>query len=169
MRFVAVSQPHAGDWLNAVPSHRPFEIHTWAMRMLVQRRLGLPLTATAPRDALSKHGREFDVLGDLAGSDGVSGHQTRHYHVLRELVARLRSVWGSAVEYEPSDYKDYSDTRPDVAIHMAEGLTLGDTKVFDDCGSDPAEVGTRGAYVAHGNVLPGAREKVLGREERGVG
>ena len=67
------------------------------MRLLVQRRLGLPLTAVAVEGAVSRHGREFDVLGDLATNDGQAGHQTRHYMVLRELVGRLRGVWGSAV------------------------------------------------------------------------
>ena len=168
VRFMAVSQPFAGAWLNAVPSHRPFALHTWAMRLLVQRRLGLPLTAVAVEGAVSRHGREFDVLGDLATNDGQAGHQTRHYMVLRELVGRLRGVWGSAVEYEPPDYKDYSDTRPDLAIHTADGLVLGDTKVFDDVGSDQSAVGVRGAHVAMGNVLPRAREVVLGRQERGA-
>ena len=91
--------------------------------------------------------------------------------VLRELVGRLcaASGWGSAVEYEPADYKDYSDTRPDLAIHTADGLVLGDTKVFDDVGSDPTAVGMRGAHVAMGNVLPKGREVVLGpRQQRGM-
>ena len=114
-------KPHAGDWLNAVPSHVPFQIHTWAMRLLVQRRLGLPLTAVAAEDALSKHGRSFDVRGDLATNDGMAGHQSRHHAVLVEVTARLRSVWGVAVEYEPPGYTDYSDTRPDVTIHMPAG------------------------------------------------
>ena len=35
------------------------------------------------------------------------------------------TVWGAAVEYEPKDYKDYSDGRPDVAIHKLEGRWLG--------------------------------------------
>ena len=70
VRFIAVSQMHAGIWLNAVPKFEAFAIPTWAMRLLVQRRLGLPLTATVVPGALSKHGREFDVMGDLAANDG---------------------------------------------------------------------------------------------------
>ena len=38
--------------------------------------------------------------------------------------------------------------------------------MFDDVGSVPAAVGVRGAYVAMGNVMPGARETVLGRQAR---
>ena len=56
----------------------------------------------------SRHGHEFDVMGDMATNDGKAGHQTRHHDVLVELVKRLRSVCGAAVEYEPKDYKDYS-------------------------------------------------------------
>ena len=52
------------------------------------------------------------------------------------------------MEYEPPDYSDYSDHRPDVAIHAAAGLVLGDVKVFDDVGSEPSAVGMRGGYVA---------------------
>ena len=167
VRFIAVSQPHAGAFLNAVPRHAYFQINTWAMRILVQRRLGLPLTATAAKGALSRHGKEFDVMGDLATNDGKAGHQTRHYEVLTELVRRLRSVWGSAVEYEPADYGRYSDTRPDLALHTPGGVALGDTKVFDDVGSDEAAVELRGAHVGMGNILPRAREVCLGRAQRG--
>ena len=102
VRLVAVSQPYAGAWLNAVPAAcASFRVHTWAMRLLVQRRLGLPLAAAPPAGALSRHGHEFDVMGDMATNDGKAGHQTRHHGVLVELVQRLRSVWGAAVEYEP--------------------------------------------------------------------
>ena len=95
------------------------------------------------------------------------GHQTRHHDVLIELVKRLRSVWGAAVEYEPKDYKDYSDGRPDVAIHKLEGLWLGDVKVKDSLGSRPGAVDARGAYVAFGSTEPGARLEVLGLAQRG--
>jgi len=167
LRLVAVMQPYAGAWLNAVPKSRPFQIHTWAMRLLVQRRLGLPLTAVAAEGATSKHGKAFDVMGDLAANDGKAGHQSRHHAVLVELVTRLRTVWGSAVEYEAPGYTDYSDTRPDLAVHRREGLLLGDVKVKDPVGSDPGAAGQRGAHVDMGNTLPGAREEVVGRKQRG--
>ena len=111
VRFISVSQPHAGDFLNAVPSRATFRIHTWAMRIAVQRRLGLPLTAAERCDGLSRHGHVFDVMGDLATSDGHSGCQTRHFCLLTQLVRVLREAWGSRVEYEPAAYRDYSDTR----------------------------------------------------------
>ena len=76
-------------------------------------------------------------------------------------------MWGAAVEYEPKDYKDYSDGRPDVAIHKPGGLWLGDVKVKDPLGSRPAAVDARGAYVAFGDTAPGARLEVLGLEQRG--
>ena len=77
------------------------------------------------------------------------------------------TVWGAAVEYEPKDYKDYSDGRPDVAIHTLEGLYLGDVKVKDPCGSVAGAVQARGAHVAFGNTEPGARREVLGLAQRG--
>ena len=48
------------------------------------------------------------------------------------------------------------------------GLYIGDTKIFDGVGSDPASVGVRGGHVAFGNTLPPARELVLGRAARGL-
>ena len=173
VRFISVSQPHAGDFLNAVPARAAFRINTWAMRIAVQRRLGLPLTAAAVsgEEGRSRHGHVFDLMGDMATNDGHAGCQTRHYVVLTELVRVLRTVWGSRVEYEPKGYRDYSDTRPDLTIQGAGaggGLLLGDTKLFDSVGSKPSAVGLRGAYVSFGNTLPHARELVLGRAERGV-
>ena len=138
------------------------------MRLLVQRRLGLPLTAVAPEGVTTRHGKAFDVMGDLATNDGKQGHQSRHHAALVELVARLRTVWGSAVEYEPANYLDYSDTRPDLTVHGPDGLKVGDVKVKDPLGSDPAAVATRGAYVGFGNTAPAADDEVLGRRQRGV-
>ena len=89
-------------------------IHTWAMRLMVQRGSGLPLTARVPEGDGGRgmgHGRAFDVMGDLATNDGKQGHQSRHHSVLVELVTRLRTSWGSAVAYEPAGYKGYSDSR----------------------------------------------------------
>ena len=106
-------------------------------------------------------------MGDMATNDGKAGHQTRHHDVLNALVRVLRSVYGSTVEYEPSDYKDYSDGRPDVVRHRPEGLWAGDVKVKDPIGSSPAACGVRGGYVGFGNTAPGAHDEVLGREQRG--
>ncbi|EOD24022.1 hypothetical protein EMIHUDRAFT_207064 [Emiliania huxleyi CCMP1516] len=43
VRFVAVSQDGAGAFLNAIPMRDDMRMETWAMRLSVQRRLGLPL------------------------------------------------------------------------------------------------------------------------------
>ena len=37
VRFVSVSQPGAGAFLNAVPKQNEFRLPTWAMRIAVQR------------------------------------------------------------------------------------------------------------------------------------
>jgi hypothetical protein len=47
LRFMAASQPCAGAFLNAVPSHTMFRMTTPSLRICVQRRLGLPLSAYA--------------------------------------------------------------------------------------------------------------------------
>ena len=51
VRFIAVSQYQAGAFLHAVPSRRAFRISTWALRIPVQRRLGLPLDEAHARGA----------------------------------------------------------------------------------------------------------------------
>ena len=123
VRFICASQPHASDWLNAVPKHEHMRMHTWAMRIAVQRRLGLPLLAVAAAPAArSRHGKQFDVYGDVASNDGEAGHQTQHFQLLlaiHKVVHKVaKSVWGgtpaTSVRREPPDYRDYSDTRPDL-------------------------------------------------------
>ena len=170
-RLICVSQPHAGDWLNAVPKREHMRMHTWAMRIAVQRRLGLPLLAVAAAPATySRHGRLFDVYGDVASNDGEAGHQTRHYHLLLALHKILKSVWGGSVRREPPDYRDYSTTRPDLAATgggRRGGLWLGDLKLFGPIGSDGTPP-IRGAMVAFGCTLPAAQEKTCGLEARGA-
>ena len=67
VRFVSVSQPGAGAFLNAVPKQKEFRLPTWAMRIAVARRLGLPLLAAAAAGdgRRSRHGLVSDVLGDV--------------------------------------------------------------------------------------------------------
>ena len=171
VRFISVSQPHAGAFLNAVPKHAPFRMHTWAMRIAVQRRLGLPLTEAviAQTRALSRHGKQFDAYGDVAQNDGAQGHQTRHYLLLDAFTKVLRSVWGGRVEREPAGYRATSDYRPDVAaagVGSGGSMLYADVKLFDSIGSDGVPE-LRGAVVAFGNTRPAARARVLGVRERG--
>ena len=107
MRFIAVSQPQAGAFLNAVPRYKPFRIPTWALRQQVQRRLGLPLlSAAAAADGArrSRHGLVYDALGDVATNDGDAGHATRHYQVAVSIYDALRRVYGGCVQREPANY-----------------------------------------------------------------
>ena len=66
-RFVSVSQAYAGAFLNAVPKHAAFRMPTWALRITLQRRLGLPLAAAAAAAGVdggrrSRHGKVFDDM-----------------------------------------------------------------------------------------------------------
>ena len=113
--------------------------------------------------------RAIRLLRHVAQNDGEAGHQTRHFLVLEELCVVLRSVWGGAVQREPQNYHNYSDTRPDVAAAcVGEGgsMFVGDVKLFDAIGSGGVPHG-RGAYVAFGNTRPRARALVLGLLRRG--
>ena len=120
MRFIAVSQYQAGAFLNAVPSRRDFRIPTWALRIAVQRRLGLPLDEALARGAptcSARGGKVQDPLGDAASNIGRLGHCGRHNSLLAALAKVMRSVWGMLVEVEPRDHLGYSnDYRPDVSV-----------------------------------------------------
>ena len=168
VRFVAVSQPFAGAFLNAVPRYAPFRLPSPLLRIALQRRLGLPLlSAVSAVGRCSAGGTPQDCFGDTALALARRGHGTRHNLVRDAIFDAMRRVWGTQARYEPKDYHDYSDHRPDLTL-MADELTVYDLKVFDPLGSDSAAFSIRGSHVAFGNTLPGAREKVLGRRERGA-
>ena len=57
VRFIAGSQPHAGDVLNAIPMRSEFRVPSWAMRVIVQRRLGLPLDDSSVSRAVRRRAR----------------------------------------------------------------------------------------------------------------
>ena len=171
VRFVAVSQPHAGDFLNAIPMRKEFRIPSPILRLSVQRRLGLPITAAAALGEAGRtsKGRVLDHHGDAAVNDGRAGHAGRHAAVLKKLVAVLREVWGNIVEQEPRDCVPYSTYIPDV---VGKGLGkkgahyLGDLKLIDPMSSDGNNSNTRGGKVAFGNTEPPVRAKMFGLVER---
>ena len=168
MRFIAVSQPHAGSFVNAVPSRRGFKLPTWCLRLETQRRLGLPLqAAVAAVGRRSRHGKLFDTLGDVAAADGEGGHQTRHFVINRAIFDVLRRVYGGQARREPADYQGWSDYRPDVTLLVEGCLTALDAKVYDPIGSDATKIPERGAYVGFGNTQENADEHVSGRRGRG--
>ena len=171
VRFIAVSQQDAGTFLNAVPKYKPFRLATWALRLCLQRRLGLPLlAAAAAADGArrSRSGKLFDVLGDVAASDGEAGHATRHFMINNSIYDALRRVYGGQVRREPDNYRGYSDHRPDLALLLEGTLKVFDLKVFDPISSVPGETRLRGAYVGFGNTAEAAHDAVRGRRRRGV-
>ena len=130
--------------------------------------MGLPLLAAAAAgDHRSKSGRVFDAYGDVAQNDGAHGHQSRHWLVLEALYDALKRAYGAAVKKEPTAYRDYSDTRPDLTLQR-DGLRAMDLKVLDPIGSVAGEVQHRGAFVGLGNTHEEARELVVGRLQRGA-
>ena len=154
-RFISVSQAYAGAFLNAVPRQPAFRMPTWALRIALQRRLGLPLTAATVAAGgggggrRSRHGKFFDRLG--ATNAGESGHQTRRFLILNALYDAPRRVYGGQVQREPADCSEYSDHRPDLVLLLEGVLTVFDLKVFAPIGSDAGE-GLRGGFVGFGNT-----------------
>eukprot|EP00964_Phaeocystis_antarctica_P071759 scaffold43833_cov58-Phaeocystis_antarctica.AAC.1 len=162
-RFISVSQAYAGAFLNAVPRQPVFRMPTWALRIALQRRLGLPLTAATAAAGgggggrRSRHGKLFDKYGDVAQNDGESGHQTRHFLILNALYDALRRVYGGQVRREPAYLTESCDHRPDLALLLEGVLTVFDLKVFAPIGSDAGEVELRGGFAGFGNTAPAGR------------
>ena len=103
----------------------------------------------------------------MAAADGEGGHQTRHFLTNRAIYDALRRVYGGQARREPGDYYGYSDHRPDIALLVEGTLTALDLKMYDPIGSQPADAGERGGFVAFGNTAEAANARVLGRRERG--
>ena len=114
-------------------------------------------------------GLVFDELGDVAQNDGREGHGHRHFLVLEAIVDAVQRVIGKgSVEKEPTNYRGYSDHRPDMCTDW-DGFKIWDVKLLDSIGSSPGEkLAQRAATVAFGATAPVARALVRGREERGV-
>ena len=174
VRATSVSQPYAGAFLNAIPMRKPFKMPTWAMRISIARRLGLPLQAGLRAGAealLSRSNRQFDRYGDVAQNDGKAGHAQRHKAVNSKLGEVLRSIWGSRIQVEPESYVTVSDYRPDLltygVLSSPTDVWMGDVKLFDALAADPDNVGLAGSMVGFGNTLPPARKKMYGFAERG--
>ena len=124
--FVCASQPHAGDFLNAIPTDRQTTIPTEHMECILQRRLALPLFPPPPHP----HDRFGDSLQNEAN------HNTRHDIPKERWYEMLLETYGA--EYticDPTDESsiEYSSTHiPDVGVlyHSNSGKhLLGDTKV----------------------------------------
>ena len=142
-----------------------------AAPLCLQRRLGLPLlAAAAAADGArrSRSGKLFDVLGDVAASDGEAGHATRHFLINTSIYDALRRVYGGQLRREPDNYHGYSDHRPDLALLVEGTLKVFDLKVFDPISSVPGQTGLRGAYVGFGNTAEAAADAVVGRRWHGV-
>ena len=176
IRFVAVSQPGAGAFLNAIPMRDDMKMESWAMRVTVQRRLGLPLDVACQAVEAGKRapsGQLHDVLGDAAMVNPRSKHATRHKFLLKRLVKCLRSAWGMIIEMEPTAHLSYSNPKqPDVAaanIGRGHRRLVADLKLTSSLasqGKDTAgdgELGWKGAYVRFGNTETGLLKLVKGR------
>ena len=74
VRFVSASQPHAGDVFNAVPMRHDFRVPTWAsMRIIVHRRLSLPLDKAYSLWRAHVHGAMHGARRSRSGSKGPIG------------------------------------------------------------------------------------------------
>ena len=170
IRFVAVSQEGAGAFLNAIPMRDDMKMETWAMRITVQRRLGLPLDVACQAVEAGKkapNGKPHEELGDAAMVNPRAKHATRHKYLLKRLVKTLRSAWGMLIEMEPTAHLSYSNPKqPDVAaanIGKGHVRLVGDLKLTSSLACKGGDrLGWKGAFVAFGNTERALLDLVLG-------
>jgi hypothetical protein len=113
-RFLAVTSPHAGDWLKALPiSSFGLRLENEAVRIGVGLRLGLPLCK--PHRCIC--GVEVDERGlhGLSCLRGI-GRLSRHNHI-NDIICRALTSAAMPVMKEPTGLIPGTDLRPD-------GLTL---------------------------------------------
>ena len=154
-RLLAVSAPHAGDWLNAPPiSAVGLRFSNESLRVAVGLRLGSNICAphtcvcTAPVDARGSHGLS------CARS---AGRQMRHAQV-NNIINRAMSRAGIAAGREPAGLMVGSNLRPDGATlipwsrgkYLAWDATCPDTVAQSHLNSTSA---TAGAAAANADRL----------------
>ena len=84
--LVCSSQPHAGDFLRAVPTHYHTTIDSDLMRICLQRRLALPLSPPPPP------GRGLDIWGDALVNMGDCS--ARHHAALAQWADAAVHTYG---------------------------------------------------------------------------
>lgn len=172
VRAIAVCQPHAGAFLNAIPSRSWARFPTSLLHTTVRLRLGLPIPSAAGKH-INVDGVDYDRHGDVASSDPEHGHSTRHTGVLHLFADILQSVFGTArVLLEPKHYDEYSPGyRPDLVLlsimGSRTGVDIGDTKIKSPLSSKQENIGMAGTQVAMGNTLRPTSELMVGTRARG--
>ena len=163
IRFVAVSQEGAGAFLNAIPMRDDMKMETWAMRITVQRRLGLPLDVACQAVEAGKkapNGKPHEELGDAAMVNPRAKHATRHKYLLKRLVKTLRSAWGMLIEMEPTAHLSYSNPKqPDVAaanIGKGHVRLVGDLKLTSSLACKGG-IGSAGRGLLSPSATPSGR------------
>jgi hypothetical protein len=107
------------------------------------------------------------LFGDVAQKTGDHGHQSRHKEVLDTLAAVAKDVVGALAEREPPYYRGYSSYRLDIsfaegALEAGAPRLLGDVKLFDPLGGEPAQVERHGVLARVADTLPVAKRKMFG-------
>ena len=95
---MAASQDGAGAFLNAIPMRDDMRMETWAMRLSVQRRLGLPLDVACQAAAAGKKTRNkktHDEFGDAAVNvpQHESHNTTTEYLHYSTIIQEEYAAW----------------------------------------------------------------------------
>ena len=158
-------QPHAGDFLNAIPTCDATSMDTELYQCALQRRLGLPLFPAPP--AVDRHGKPIDRFGDSMQNEGCHTH--RHDQVKYCWYDAMTATYGSQYTIcDPTDGsdQDYSPTyTPDIGVlyHSNDGKhLLGDVKVVSPfvTSFESVEAKARAAVVGFANTGEHLKEKV---------
>ena len=165
MRFISASQPFAGAPFNMVPAQHDFRIPSEEYLIMVQRRLGLPLTALRGIEHSEAMAADLDALGDtmLAAQD----HTRRHNGVAAAFARAARQALPCKVLVDTFTHEHFSPgARPDVAVLRGavdrSHHDLLEVKVLSPTSTTGAGTEAAGSHVAFGNTRADITRTILG-------
>ena len=151
-RLLAVSAPHAGDWLHALPiSNCGLRLDDEAIRVAVGLRLGINLCQPHPCPC----GAQVDARGTHGLSCRQSSGRTSRHHYLNDLVWRALTRAGIPSSKEPSGLSRSDGKRPDgmTMIPWQTGKSLiWDVTVADTLAASHLSITSRQAAAAAENA-----------------
>jgi hypothetical protein len=171
VRFISASQPFAGAVYNAVPSRHDTRIASDELGVMIQRRLGLPLSALRGLDDYSTGlRREIDELGDVFQT--YHNHSRRHNSVAKILARAARQALATPVHVDSLAHEAYSaGARPDVTIWRGAPDRLHhrllEVKVVCPISINEEATGEAGSYAGFANTSPALRRGIMGCESVG--
>jgi ubiquitin carboxyl-terminal hydrolase 44/49 len=110
-RLRGLSQPHAGDWLYALPiAALDQRVQSRPFRIMLRRHLGVPIPGHPSKCPLCA--RPCDSFGDHAGVCSAGGDKTRRHNAVRDILFLAARGAALSVEKEPKHLLLHGGQKP---------------------------------------------------------